>query len=104
MSVSVALRPTPTTSTLDRFVIKDPPTVKQARNISKVRRSHQWKRVVRQRARPQRNRSRNIAAVKRAAGPHCKDICGTRAIAAKTTNTLVAATTNNQSSPLREGL
>jgi len=44
----LALRPTPTTSTLDEFIMKDPATVTEARNISKERRSVQLKRVVRQ--------------------------------------------------------
>ena len=63
----------------------------------------QLNRVVRQRVRPQTRRSANIAALKATAGPQCKDICGTRAIVAKTTKIPVAAITDNQSNELRAG-
>src|ERR1700675_3039367 len=74
IKVSVALRPTPTTSTLDRFVMVDSATVTEARTISKAERLCQLKRVVRQRARPQTTRNKERTAVKNAAGAQCMTI------------------------------
>src|SRR5258708_39660382 len=104
MSVSVALRPTPTTSTLDGFVMSDPATVKEAREFSKADRLCQLKRGVRQRARPQIIRNKTRTAVKSAAGDQCNDICGTRDMTAKITKTLEAANTKSQASTLRDGI
>src|SRR5216683_4705557 len=103
MKVSVALRPTPTTSSFGECIMMVLATVKDARKFSKAGRTFQLKRVVRQRARPQITRNKNRTAAKSAAGAQCKDIRGTRAIAAKITNTLVARITSSQSSALREG-
>src|SRR5713226_8722811 len=100
----MALSPTPTTSSFGEGIMIVPATLKEARKFSKAGGSLQLKRVVRQRARPQIIRNKKRTAVKSAAGLQCKDICGTRAIAAKITKMLVAATTNSQSSALREGL
>src|SRR5260370_4693868 len=94
MRVSVALSPTPTTSTLDRFVMKDPATLPDARKFSKARAPVQLKRVVRQRARPQAMRNKNRTAVKSAAGPPRKDNCGARAIAGDIAKTVGAAPTH----------
>jgi hypothetical protein len=80
-----------------------PATVKEAREFSKAGEKFQLKRVVRQRARPQIIRRKKRTVVRSAAGPQCRDIWGTRAIAAKNTKTLVAAITKSQSSAVREG-
>src|SRR5258708_38713960 len=103
MKVSVALRPTPTTSIFDERVMMVPATVKEAQEFSKAREPLQLKRVVRQRARPQIIRNKKRTAVKSAAGPQCKDIWGTRAIDPKMTKPLVTAMTRTQASALREG-
>ncbi len=79
-------------------------TLKDARKFSKVERPIQWKRVVCQRVRPQIRRRNRSDALKRTAGPQRKDICGTRAIVAKTTKMLVAPPTRSQSHALRPGL
>src|SRR5258708_28980031 len=101
MKVSVALRPTPTTSIFDERVMMVPATVKEAQEFSKARESLQLKRVVRQRARPQIIRNTKRTAVSSAAGAQCKDICGTQAITAKITNKLVAAATRSPFMHLR---
>src|SRR5260370_18509730 len=103
MKVSVAFRPTPTTSIFDERVMMVPATVKEAEEFSKAREPLQLKRVVRQRARPLIIRNKTRTAVSSAAGVQRKDIGGTRAITAKITKTLVAATTKSQSSTLRDG-
>src|SRR5258708_23760396 len=101
MKVSVALRPTPTTSIFDERVMMVPATVKEAQEFSKGREPLQLKRVVRQRARPLLIRNKKRTALSSAAGAHCKDICGTRATTAKITNTLVPAATTSRSITLR---
>src|SRR5260370_31912492 len=103
MKVSVALRPTATASIFDERVMMVPASVKEAEEFTKAREALQLKRVVRQRARPLIIRNTKRTAVSSTAGAQCKDICGTRAITAKTTKTLVAATTKSQSSTLRDG-
>src|SRR2546430_6322961 len=60
---------------------------------SEKRASAQRKRVVRHRVRVQTKSRTRRAAVKSAAGPQCKDSCGTRAIAANITKMAVAAAT-----------
>src|SRR6202521_6375413 len=76
ISVSVALSPTPTTSTLSEFVILGlvwpGATVTEAPGIEKAERRIQLKRVVRQKVRPHTKRSSSSTAVKTAAGPQLK--------------------------------
>src|SRR5437588_12543909 len=71
---------------------------------SEKRASAQRKRVVRHRVRVQTKSRTRRAAVKGAAGPQCKDSCGTRAIAANITKMAVAAATRSQSRTVRIGV
>src|SRR5882724_156497 len=110
MKVSVALRPTPTTSSLGECVINCPghfnrkvknfhadrrkgvqaskePLTAKSRSLAPLgmtiaERRNQLKRVVRQSDRPQIIRRKKRAPVRSAAGPQCRDIWGTRAMAA----------------------
>src|SRR5258708_39678197 len=100
MKVSVALRPTPTTSIFVERVMMVPATVKEAQEFSKAREPLQLKRVVRQRARPLIIRNKTRTAVSSAAGVQRKDIGGARANTRKLTKTPVAAHSKNQVSNL----
>src|SRR5258705_194475 len=114
MSVSVALSPTPTTSTFSTpfFAFESSVILLSQPLLSNSKRSGedckeegpgQLKCVVRHRAKPQSKSRTRSAAVKSAAGPQCKGICGMRAIAAKNTKIALATATSSQSQTVREG-